>query len=758
MVKITVLLLKQKIMTDPFFTTWNNNPWNNQWNQSNAQSTAADNTQNSIDKIMAQQEQIQWKYKELKELLQNPELTDNQKDEIHDQMQRLSDLYSQNKSTLATLTTSISWEKEIHVDKNVNTENSKSKNFSFKKFMIWCGILLILFLWWLVAVFYSLMKDQNRLNIFWVDRCTAVNLLQLFSIIFFWLLFILWLWLFLVNLNKTITSKNKRKAPFILWVLLSFFMMIFVAFFLVKMLNTLSWFSETCQDPLNTQVVNATAIVKNTKFKDSSISLRNNPSLVAPINVSFTLNDVVYKDVATKLWSVSIKSIVIDCWNWQTIQLWNNSSNFSDTCFYTQKWSYSPEFLIYYTDAVWTPQTQKLPVQNINIGSEVSVASENYEIQKLNSALVVWKNPVNLKFDSASVFKDYNLLYDIKRSAECNWMWDDEKSVLFQSRYTNEWVYDVCVYFPELSEDIIYTFPIRVEQWEVIDGFDVKYTVSLNTSNNSFDNPEQIQITQLPTQLTLQILSITPNNSSVQKRLFKDWESKPSLFSDPNTFQITIDEEWDQELTLELTDPDQQISTTKTIKIVVNQATIIGSLLVSPETVWTSPFTVNLDASTTTLNDPNDEIVFFSRDFGDWIKNSNTSEAIISHTYEYDFVNDNWVFYPSVVMRTKNWLTFTVSWTIISVKKPNTNISISLDEHPAQLANVWENVPMSISFDWMPKKIYWEFWDWDTQECDWRSCSETMHPYVKWWTYSIKARVEFDDKPALEWYINLQIR
>ena len=179
---------------------------------------------------------------------------------------------------------------------------------------------------------------------------------------------------------------------------------------------------------------------------------------------------------------------------------------------------------------------------------------------------------------------------------------------------------------------------------------------------------------------------------------------------------------------------------------------------VSPETVWTSPFTVRLDASTTTLNDPNDEIVYFSRDFWDWVKNSNTSDAIVSHTYEYDFTNENWVFYPSVTMRTKNWLTFTITWTIISVKKPDTNISISLDEHPAQLASVWENVPMSISFDWVPKKIYRDFWDGDTQECDWRSCAETLHAYVIWWTYTIKATVEFEDKPTIEWYINLQVR
>lgn len=746
-------------MTDPFFTTWNST-WSNEWteNQSNVQWNPADNTQNSIGKIMSQQEQIQWKYKELKELLENPELTDNQKEEIHDQMQKLSDLYSHNKATIATLTTNISGEKEIHVDKNVNTNDSKSKNFSFKKFMIWCGILLFLFLGWLVAIFYSLISNPNRLENFWIDGCTAVNLLQIFSIMFFGLLFVWWLWLFLVNLNKSIVSKNKRKAPFLIWTILSFLLMVIVAILLVTMLQKLSWLSETCGDLWSKQIVKSYAVVKNNKFKTTKILTSENPKLVAPINISFTFNSTAYKsNVAAKLWSVNVKEIVLTCWNWDSIKLSENNVDFENTCFYTQKWTYQPELFVNYIDSVWTEKTYPVSVDPVNIGSEVVVASDKAEVQALNSALLVWKNPVTLKFDSASVFKDYNLPYYIKRSSECNWNWDDEVAVEFQNKYLNEWIYDVCVYFPELWENV-FTFPIRVEQWEVSSDFDVKYTISLSTSNNSYNNPEMVQITQLPTTLTLQILSVSPDNPSTQKKLFIDWEQVPSQFSDPNTFKVTIDEDKDQEITLELSDVERQINTKKTIKVSINQATIIWALLVSPETVWTSPFTVNMDASTTTLNDPNDEIVYFSRDFGDWIKNSNTSEAIISHTYEYDFINENGVFYPSVVMRTKNWLTFTVTWTIISVKKPNTNISISLDEHPAQLANVWENVPMSISFDWMPKKIYWEFGDWDTQECDGRSCSDTMHTYIKWWTYSIKARVEFDDKPALEWYINLQVR
>jgi hypothetical protein len=49
----------------------------------------------------------------------------------------------------------------------------------------------------------------------------------------------------------------------------------------------------------------------------------------------------------------------------------------------------------------------------------------------------------------------------------------------------------------------------------------------------------------------------------------------PSQFSDPNIFKVTIDEDKDQEIILELSDVERQINTQKTIKVSINQATII---------------------------------------------------------------------------------------------------------------------------------------------------------------------------------------
>lgn len=744
-------------MADPFFTTGNSSQVNNQQNQWNW------NTTQIIDKLMAQQQQIQTKYKELKELLNTQNLTQNQQQEIHEQMQKLSDLYSQNKATLASLTTNISWEKEIHVNKNIDTENAKWKGFSFKKFMIGCGILLLLFLGGLVVIFYSLIQNPSRLNAFWINWCTAVNLLQLFSIVFFWIMFFGGLTLLLININRLIVIKNKRKFPYIVWAFFSFVILIVVWVLLVKMLNKLSEYSKTCETLWDTQLVHPHVVVKTTKFKDTELPKADYNKLIAPINVWFDLNSTEYKNRVMKMWSPNVAGVALNCWNWQELS-WGSNWSFEWTCFYTKAWSYQPELVISYKDTNWAIRQEKFGwgyIKEISIKSEISVQSSQQKMDILNSAFLVWKNPVTLKYDASAIFRDFNLSnYNAKRCAECNcdWAWDNTSSVSFNNEYKNEWVFNVCVQFPDLSDSIVYTFPLRIEQWKVPDNFTIVYNVSTSTSTITQENPETIEITQIPTTITLQIVSVSPDGPNVQRKLLKDWVTQPSDFSNPNLFKVTIDEDKNQELILNISDSEKQLSTEKKINITVKKQDIIWKLDISPQTVWTSPFEVKFDASTTSLNDSTDEIVYFSWDFWDGVKNPNLSDSIISHVYEYDFVKENWVFYPSVTIRTKKWITFTISGTIINVKKPDTSLEIVLEDNPAQLASVWQDIPMSITIDWMPKKIYRTYWDWETLECDGRSCSETSHPYMKEGTYTITVKVEFEDKPTLDWKINLVVK
>lgn len=744
-------------MVDPFFTTWNNTwntSWNNWWN-----SIWNSNTTKGIDTLMSEQTQIQNKYKELKSLLLSENLTENQVAEIKEQMQNLSDLYSHNKETIAALSTNISGEKEIHVNKNIKPDESNSKTFSFRKILLGCWILFLLLLWWLVAIFYSLMGNPNRLANFWIDGCTAVNLLQIFSIIFFWLLFFVWLALLLVNLYKTIVSKNKRKIWFVFGILFGGVISAFTAIALVNMINKLNILSVECGDRWNKELAEAQIRVKDTKFRNDFLPKSEYGVLVAPINVFYTLNQTVYKNnVAPVLWSSRVTSISINCGNWQAIILQENSNEFQDSCFYTEKWSYQPEIIIQYVDASQTVKTYEVSLQAINVASALNISSEQWAIETLHSTLIVGENPVNIRFNAADVFKDFNLsTYNIRRSAECDWNRDNISAVDFSHQYTKEWIQDVCVSFPNLS-DYIYTFPIRVEQWKIPDNFQISYNITTSRGKTYDNNPTSIDVSDIPTTLTLKITNITPNSSSTQKKLTLNGNQIQAQFSDPNLFKINIDEEKDYEILLIISDPEKEIETTKSINVKVNRADVIWNLSVTPDTVWISPFTVKFDASTTTLNDTSDEIVYFSRDFWDGETNINLSESAVSHTYQYNFDNENGTYYPIVTMRTKKWREFSITWTIISVKKPDTNISISLDDHPAQIAKAWEIVSMSIQLDWIPKKVTRDFWDWKTLECDGRLCTETTHIYESAWSYSISATVEFDGKPTLDWRINLLVQ
>ena len=181
--------------------------------------------------------------------------------------------------------------------------------------------------------------------------------------------------------------------------------------------------------------------------------------------------------------------------------------------------------------------------------------------------------------------------------------------------------------------------------------------------------------------------------------------------------------------------------------------------MISPDTVGTSPFEVKFDASTTTINDPQDEIVYFTWDFGDGEIKENLSQSIISHTYNYNFESENGTFYPSVTIQTKKGRELLIgSWTMVLVKKPNVTLSIHIDSHPAQVANMWEKIDMSLDIDGLPESIVRDFGNWNTLECGGRECTEASQIYNTPWEYLIEAQVTYPDKPTVEWKINLVVK
>lgn len=243
----------------------------------------------------------------------------------------------------------------------------------------------------------------------------------------------------------------------------------------------------------------------------------------------------------------------------------------------------------------------------------------------------------------------------------------------------------------------------------------------------------ELVVTEIPTIIKLQINQIAPNIPTATKKVTLDGKQVISI--DQNNFEFTIEDNMSHEAKIIVEDIPSGAKTEILIPITTNRADIIGKLIVTPDTVGTDPFTVKFDASTTVINDANDEIVSFSWDFGDGTGSikKDFSEAIISHTYRYDTVHANGTFHPVVIIKTKKGREVTVSpENNIIVKRANQTLNINIDSHPAQVANVGDRVNLSIDFNGLPSEIRRDFGDGKTLTCNTRQeCGATTHIYAQ---------------------------
>jgi len=279
----------------------------------------------------------------------------------------------------------------------------------------------------------------------------------------------------------------------------------------------------------------------------------------------------------------------------------------------------------------------------------------------------------------------------------------------------------------------------------------------LPTEGEIYINNTLIVIRQVPTILKLEVDGITPASSTAQTRLFLN--DTAILSSDGRTFEVRIDSRDTSTLRLVVEDEQRDARTEKEFSVQLNETAVIGKLLVRPDTSWTEPFAVEFDASTTTVNDPDDEIIYFSRDFGDGEVKQNTSQWVISHTYAYDYENENWIYEPSVTLVTKKNRSVTIGLdSPILVKKPSQVVDIRVDSHPAQVVSVWDRVDFVLDVSWLPTNVRWNFGNGQTLECEWRQCLAAQQTYDTAWTYSINVVVEYTNQPTINGNINIEVQ
>lgn len=123
-------------------------------------------------------------------------------------------------------------------------------------------------------------------------------------------------------------------------------------------------------------------------------------------------------------------------------------------------------------------------------------------------------------------------------------------------------------------------------------------------------------------QLALEEIAPRTQNTSIQVLL----DNTTIISPDNKIYPITINDSKQSAISLVIKDPSKPNDTIITLPLRIIQKDILGKLKSFPDSVGTSPFEVTLDATTTTLSDTEDEIIYFSRDFGDGQKTPNSSQ------------------------------------------------------------------------------------------------------------------------------------
>jgi len=120
-------------------------------------------------------------------------------------------------------------------------------------------------------------------------------------------------------------------------------------------------------------------------------------------------------------------------------------------------------------------------------------------------------------------------------------------------------------------------------------------------------------VKEIPTVIQIKINQITPATNTTTTKVLYD--GKSVLSTNDKLFEVTLQDSNPHTITIDVEDATRGTKTEEVIPVSINRADIVGKLIVTPDTVGIDPFTVKFDASTTTLNDPADEIVYFTWDF-----------------------------------------------------------------------------------------------------------------------------------------------
>ena len=487
----------------------------------------------------------------------------------------------------------------------------------------------------------------------------------------------------------------------------------------------------------------------------------------APAKVTIDTNQV-FRDFSTKGYEVE----------------WDMDGDFVSDRINQSNFDYSYKMpQVYYV-------TYKFPEikDNVRYRFPVRVEQSDVPVCEVNVEKFPWSNKFQITTDfidgsSASTISSYK--YTIQNRATkqvLKELKDQDQKIIYE--FPDKWNYVVTVDYVTIDWKMWWCESdlIQLEKEE----FNVQYSLEeknsdswkfddvCNSQESAYGNCTEINLESLPQTYQLKIQSISPSTNETSKAVYFEEAEKWSkninaLMEENNVYEFTVSGEWTYELRIVITDKNSWIEdATKVIKFTAKKADIVWNLTVTssendtkerkPISEGFSPLTVILDASKTEINIPWDEIVYFTRDFWDGEIKKNQQNWVVSHTYNYDYTEENGVFTPKVTITTLQWYTKEIVGPKLNVKKWLVSLDLQSISHPSRQAPINTNVTFLAEFDWLPEKMVRDFWDGSPSEtCKWRNCAETNHIFTKQWIFTIKVSLDFDEIQEVEKTIDFKV-
>lgn len=306
------------------------------------------------------------------------------------------------------------------------------------------------------------------------------------------------------------------------------------------------------------------------------------------------------------------------------------------------------------------------------------------------------------------------------------------------------------------AEDLVVGFT-----WNQV-AFTLKYKqdasapfVSLSGSTDvKLDEPNQtIKVNILPATLEFTITDIFPDKTAKVAVYF---DGKQIFEERDDVYELNIGALGKKPLEFRVTTAQGKVSSQE-YTIDISRASV-SALIKADPVVGEDPLEVVLDASVSPLYDEEDEIVYFTWDFGDGKTLQNVSQGKVTHTYVFDQTKQQGEYYPSVTVKTRKGFTDTYRMTEpIIVKRQQKVVNISLDSHPTQQAKVGDAVLVSVETDGVITRIDWDFGNTKTMGCDDRSCANTATSFDTPGEYVIRAEIQYQNESPVTARVKIKV-